>query len=171
MSAADGSPSRWSWRGLVRAFLVTAAGFGVGALLGYLVSHERPPQQATAAPPAPSAARPHASDLELAIIAPLREGGVLGGFEVVEIDPIGTDGALRITCRKQSSVVHLDVALGVDGGPPPPAVAGRYSVFYRVEQAAPAEGERLSLALAAILQNNAAAPPPPGLAPFNAMPH
>ena len=165
MKPTQESASRWTRRGLVRAASIAGVALGAGAALGYAVSHERLP-----APPgassAPSAMRAQASAEELAILAPLKEGSTLGGFEVAEIDPVGGDGVLRIVCAKQGARVRLDVSLAVDGGPPPPAVAGRYAIFYALEKAVPADGERLALALAAILQTNATAPTPQGLGQF-----
>jgi hypothetical protein len=114
------------------------------------------------------AVAPHASDAELAILSPLREGGTLGEFLVAEIRPVGGDGTLQIVCRREGATVRLDVALAADGGPSPPAVAGPYAVFYALENAAPADGQRLALALALILKTNAFVPPPPGLEPFKA---
>jgi hypothetical protein len=168
VTPVDNAPSRWTRGGLVRAATIAGVALGTGATLGYLVSHEPMPRgsgsPSTVSDTIPSDAP--ASDAELAILSPLREGGALGEFEITRIEPIGEDGLLQITCRRGGAAVRLEVALAVDGGPLPPAVAGRYAVFYALEKAAPADGQRLALALAAILEANTAAPIPPGLGPF-----
>jgi len=161
MIAADGAPSYWTWSGLARSAAIAGVAIGTGAALGYLVAHEPVPQ--TAAPHAAAVPLPEA---ERALLSPLHEGDALGGFAVTEIHAVGDDGVLRILCRKGRAAVRLEVALAGEGGPPPPAIAGRYAVFYAIENADAADGERLAVALAAILQANAAVPPPPRLTPF-----
>jgi len=171
-SSADGAPSAWTVRGLVRALAIACFAASVGAGLGYLIAHEPPPgsrskQQETPPPEAsPASEREPAGEAELALVAPLREGGPLEGFRVTEIHAVDGDGLLRLVCRKGGAAVKLDVALRSEGGPEPPAFAGRYAVFYATEAASPAQGAVLARALAAILAANAAVPVPPKLGPF-----
>jgi hypothetical protein len=47
-------------------------------------------------------------------------------------------------------------------------MVGRYAIYYSLERASQADGERLARELEKILAANAAAPPPPGLKPFRA---
>ncbi len=148
----------WTWQGLARAATIAAVAAGTGAALGYLVAHEPAPR----AQSAPTAKAPVVTP-EQALLSPLREGSVLAGFDVAEIHGIGDDGVLRIVCRKARTAVRLDVALAADGGAAPAVRGGPYAVFYTVENVAPAEGERLAAALAAVLAANAGAPPPASL--------
>ncbi len=167
MMTAPG-PQVWSARGLARAAGIAAFAASVGAGMGYLIAHEPVPhtgKEEETRPPRP----PPAGDAELALLAPLREGGALGDFAVTEIDAVGADGLLHLVCTKASAKVKLDVALKAEGGPAPPALAGRYAVFYATEGASSAEGDALARALAAILEANAASPAPPKMAPF--VPH
>jgi hypothetical protein len=164
----------WKRKGLARAAVYAALALCTGAVLGYFVSHEPGPQRRGGAGSAgngsasadPGASHPHASDTELALVAPLHEGSNLAGFEIAEIDPVTGSGLLRLVCRQGGATVRLDVGLAAAGSPPPPATAGRYAVFYGVEHASAADGERLALALSAILQANASAPTPQGMGPF-----
>ncbi len=181
--SASLATSGWSIDVVARAVAIGSVALCAGAGAGFLVSHEPPPhhrpsarESASAAPSASASAatapeappRPRAGDAELALLAPLREGGALGGFEVTEIDPVSKTGQLVLRCRKGSTVARLYVALraNADAGPEPPATAGRYAVFYAIQDDARAEGDALARALAKILEANAAVPAPKGLAPF-----
>ncbi len=115
---------------------------------------------------APPPALPRAGAAELSLLAPLKEGGALDGFDVAEIDAVDASGQLRLVCRKGSAEVKLTVALQGEGGPEPPATAGRYAVFYATGGAPSGRGEGLALALAKILEANAAVPVPKGMASF-----
>lgn len=168
---AGGAPEQgWTARGLSSAATIACVALTAGAVLGYLVSHERPPQQAAEPDHAPSStpvmAASRASAADLAVLAPLREGGSLHGFDIAAIDD--KDGIVQMLCRRGPETVRLDVTLAADAGPPPPAMAGPYAVFYELEGPSQAEGEQLALALAAVLQKNSAVPPPPSLTPFKA---
>ncbi|HZF48507.1 MAG TPA: hypothetical protein VE093_07665 [Polyangiaceae bacterium] len=113
---------------------------------------------------APAPPRPATAE-EMALLAPLEKGTSLGGWEVLRIE--GTDrGALRVVCVKGRALVRLYVALATDGGPAPPATAGRYAIFYSLKDATAEEGERLATELAAVIKKNQAAPPPAGMTPF-----
>ena len=116
---------------------------------------ERPPK----AEPKPATAA------EMALIAPLTKGSSLGGWDVLRVEGVD-QGTLRVVCVNGRSVVRLDVALAADGGPAPPATAGKYAVFYSLKDASPEDGERLAKELARVVEKNAAAPPPPGMTPF-----
>ncbi len=166
------APERgWTARGLSSAATVACGALTVGAVLGYLVSHERPTQRTSGPHPAPSstpittAAASEASPAELAVLAPLRVGGSLRGFDITAIDH--DVGMVQMVCRRDHATVRLDVTLAADAGPTPPAMAGPYAVFYEIDGASQAAGEELALALAAVLQRNSAAPPPPSLTRFN----
>jgi hypothetical protein len=159
-----GAPE-WSWRGARSWLAIGASALGTGAILGYLIAHE-PVQEVGTPPP-----RSNGSRSDLALLSPLHEGSRLGSFEVAEIRPIGDDGVLQLVLHKGRAEVRLSVALASDGGPSPPASAGRYSVFYAVDHAdnaaKSAEGEELASALATILRANEGVPAPPRLAPFD----
>jgi len=106
-----------------------------------------------------------ASAAELAILAPAAPGGSLEGFDLRAVRVSGR-GVVELLCEKASAHVTLYVAALVEGGPAPPASTDRYAVFYSLRGATPEDGERLSTALAKLLQENRAVPPPPGLGPF-----
>lgn len=105
------------------------------------------------------------SAAELAILAPAAAGGSLDGFAIRDVRVTGR-GLIELVCEKGPARVTLTVALLVDGGPAPPASTERYAIFYSLREAPPEDGERLSKALATLLQANRATPPPPGLGPF-----
>jgi hypothetical protein len=117
----------------------------------------------TASPSRP--ARRPANAAELALVAPLAPGSRLADYEVVRIEGVER-GALRVVCAKEQAVVRLDVALAADDGPPPPATAGRYAIFWNAHDAPLDEAERLAKALAEVVKKNAGAPVPEGLGPF-----
>lgn len=122
----------------------------------------REPQNAHAPPKAATAE-------EMAIVAPLTKGSTLGGWDVVRVE--GTDrGALRVVCVQKRSVVRLYIALASDDGPAPPAVAGKFAIFYSLKDASAEDGERLATELAAVIKKNKDAPPPPGMTPFQPRP-
>lgn len=155
------APSRWSLATLVRAVVVASIAVGIGAGLGYLVAHQPAPKLAPA-----GAAQPHpAGPAELAVVAPLRPGDALADFEVTAILAVDAAGALRVACEQGEAGLTLEVTLATDTGPPPPARAGRYAIFYALRVGATHEqGQRLAAALAAVLAANAETPIPPGMA-------
>jgi hypothetical protein len=110
-----------------------------------------------------------ASEAERAFLRPLTEGRSLGGFQVRELRPV-EKGSLRIVCERDGARVNLDIALLGPESPSPPAMAGPYAVYYSLERASQADGERLARELEKILTANAAVPPPPGLQPYPADP-
>jgi hypothetical protein len=103
-----------------------------------------------------------AGPAERALLAPLSTGATLGGWTVSRINAVH-DGAITIVVERGSSRVELHVALDGPGGPPPPAVAGRYATFYTAATNDNAEGARLCGVLAAVIEKNGAAPTPPGM--------
>jgi hypothetical protein len=115
-------------------------------------------------PPPPPPPRP-AGPAELALVAPLVPGARLEDFEVREVRAVEA-GVLTLVCAKDRASVRLSVALAEADGPPPPALAGRYAVFYSLRNAQPDDGDRLARALAKILDAHADVPTPPGLGPF-----
>jgi hypothetical protein len=158
-----GGVSRWTLAGLARAAIMAGISVGIGAGLGYLIAHEPAPQRGGVEP----VKRPAAGPAELALLAPLGPGSALVDFEVAEIHAVGDEGTLRVLCERGEAIVALDVGLVAEAGPTPPATAGRYAIFYNtLRGATPKEGERLAMALAAILEQNATAPTPPGMAPY-----
>jgi hypothetical protein len=160
----EGRPA-WTLRGLARAAAIACVAVGAGAGLGYAVAHEPapPPGQGEAA--GRPRARP-AGPADRALVSPLSEGSALGEFQVKEIQAVNDEGVLRVVCARDHAVVRLDVALLSEDGPAPPAVAGRYAIFYSLKGATPEDGERLAGELAAIVKANAGAPAPPGMKPF-----
>jgi hypothetical protein len=158
----------WTLRGLARALAIAGVALGAGAGLGYLVAHEGPPPpgDADAGPPKPRPAGP----AERVLLSPLTEGSALGDFEVVEIHAVNEEGRLRVVCSQDRAVIRLDVALAADDGPAPPALGGRYAVFYSIKNATPEQGERLAAELAKVLEANAEVPAPPGMEPYTPRP-
>jgi hypothetical protein len=116
----------------------------------------------------------------MALVAPLAKGSSLGGWEVIRIEGTDDRGALRVVCVKERSAVRLYIALAAQNNdnnnnnnnntdaknPEPPATAGQYAIFYSLKDAAPEDGERLAIALAAIVEKNKDAPPPSSMTPF-----
>jgi hypothetical protein len=163
VSVRQAAPAGWSLRGTLSGLVIAAVAFGMGAALGYLVAHEKVPQAAISAAP-----RPSPTETELALIAPLRGGSPLADYNIDQIEPVDADGTLAIVARKGASTVRLEVAL-VDtsgSGPSPPATGGAYAVFFALDGAVPADGERLAKALAAVIEANAAVARPSGMRPF-----
>lgn len=160
-------------RKLAWAALIAALALGAAAAIRPLLT-PAPPAPPAPAPPTPGEdagrQRPRpAGPAERALVAPLAEGSALDDYEVREIHAVGPEGAMQVVCAKGRSVVRLSVALltpATEEGPEPPAVAGRYAIFYSLRGASPEEGERLARALAEVLSKNDAAPAPPGMAPF-----
>jgi hypothetical protein len=150
---------------LAAIVIVLALVIGGGAALRRpaAVAPPAPPPRAAGSAPAPP------SSAERALVAPLAPGSDLAGFSVREIRGV-EGGVMRVVCVKGKAEVRLDLALADEEGPTPPAVAGRYAVFYAVERATPEEGEKLAKALAKVVEKNAAAPPPAGMAPFTPRP-
>jgi hypothetical protein len=158
MTAKDDAPDAWSARGVARAAVIAAVAWGAGAAAGYALAHEPAPHEN-----GPSPSSGNAGQAELAILAPLREGSTLDGYDVTQIHRVH-DGVLSISCRTTRAGVRLDVGLASAKGAMPPAVAGRYAVFYALGTGATSDdGEHLAQALAKILETNANAPTPPGL--------
>ncbi len=126
------------------------------------LSAERP---ARAEEPPPRPPTPQ----ELAIFAPLKMGEKLLDYDVREIRV--QRGTIEVVCEKDKGRAVLSVAkLGSDG-PPPPASTDKYAVFYSLRSAPPEDGERLTAALAKLLQSNQSTPIPAGLEPFVPRPH
>jgi hypothetical protein len=168
----------WTRSTLTRALARGCFALAVGAGLGYLIAHEPTPrdpreeqrkqqeQQAVTHEDSHPDRPPPAGEAELALLAPLKEGGTLGGYTVREIDAVGDSGQLRLVCQKENAVVELNVALKAESGPEPPATAGRYAVYYFARSAPPADGDALAHALAKIIEANSWARVPRKLRPF-----
>ena len=118
----------------------------------------------SSAPAAPPVARAAGAE-ELALVAPLVVGSSLVDFEVIEIHAMHK-GVLDIVCRKGRSVVRLWIALASETGPEPPAMSGKYAVFYSVRSGDPADAERLAKALAEIVGKHSDVPIPKGMIEF-----
>ncbi|EYF08133.1 hypothetical protein [Chondromyces apiculatus] len=159
---SDAQASRWTLLGIGRAVFVASIALGSGAGLGTLITRPPSSEAAGEAPPAPVPA----GAAERAILAPLAEGASLGDFEVLDIQAVNAEGAVRLHCVRDRAKVRLDVALVTEDGPEPPAFTDRYAVFYSLKNASPEDGERLARALAEILKKNESAPTPPGMKPF-----
>jgi hypothetical protein len=142
---------------------------GVGCHKG----HEPPPPPEmvnSAPPPGPSVVsvrkRPSATAVELALVAPWKEGFSVGGFTVARVEGV-EGGVFRVVCKKEHASIALTVAMVADAGPLPPAGTDRFSVFYETRGATPDEGVALATALAKALEANASAPPPTDLGKFD----
>lgn len=108
---------------------------------------------------------PEAGAVELALISPLARGGDLGGFTIRDVRGV-QDGVMRVVCAKGGATVLLDVALAAEGGPEPPALAGKYAVYYSIRGAEPEDGVKLAQALARVIETHQQAPPPAGMTRF-----
>src|SRR5262249_7626450 len=89
------------------------------------------------------------------------------GWTVREIRAL-QDGTFRVVCAEDGGHgrVGLEIALREDDGPPPPAMAGRFAIFYAARRAPPDVAEQLATALAKVIEKNKGAAPPPGLTAF-----
>src|SRR5262249_32277271 len=119
-------------------------------------------------PPAPPPSP--AGPAELAVIAPLGPGKKLTErWTVREIRAV-RDGTLRVVCAEDGGRgrgrVDLEIALSEDDGPSPPAVAGRFAIFYEARRAPPETAAELATALAKVIEKNKNVAPPPGLTAF-----
>lgn len=111
---------------------------------------------------------PPATDAELALVAPLRTGGLLDDWVVEGIDAV-TDGALVIHLLHDGSRMNLDVTLTAGATALPPAAAGPYGIYVTHavgDRARGTVGLSLAESLARILSANLAVPAPPGLRPY-----
>lgn len=158
----------------IRQGLVIATIAAIGGTLVLIVvgaRHEREGSgPAVPSASAPGREPPAAGPDELRLLAPLVVGADLGGFTVRRIRGV-EGGVLRLSCARGREVVRLDVALAGDGpdggeGPPPPATAGRYAIFYALVGAVPEDGERLARLLGRVIEGNAGAPAPAGMTTF-----
>jgi hypothetical protein len=110
--------------------------------------------------------RPHPTEPELALLSPLRPGGLLAGWRVIEIQGIES-GVLGVVVSKDDGLVQLIVGLASEDGPAAPASAGRFDVYYSARRTLPDEARSLANALADVLRNNQSVPTPPGLGRFH----
>lgn len=117
--------------------------------------------EGSARPPPP----PPAGAEELALVAPLAKGSELGGYEVRDIFGV-QDGVMRLVCVKAQATVRLDIALSGEGGPEPPATAGKYAIYYSLKGAFPEDGLALAQKLAKVLEGHQDAPAPKGMTRF-----
>jgi hypothetical protein len=118
-----------------------------------------------------SAARLPAGPAELAILAPIVVGSTSKGWKIEAIHAV-REGTItvRFVEEKGDGVLDLLVALSSEDGVVPPAIAGRYAVYYEARRVVPEEAERLAKVLARTLEKNQSAPVPPGLAVFAPQP-
>jgi len=129
---------------------------------------------ASAPPPAgseASAAIP-AGPAELALVAPVVSGRrLVDGWTVRDIRGV-EGGTFRLDLAEDAGHgrVLLHVALASDEGPPPPAEAGRYAIFYSAREVSSDVAERLAQSLAKVIEKNRAAPEPPGMTAFRPRP-
>ena len=131
--------------GIGNMLAISAFSLAIGGIFGYLLSHTPPP---------PATMNHAAGPAELAILAPLREGSQLAGFEIKTIEAVH-DNALSLLCTRGNETVRLDITLG---GSDPAATAGRYRIFY-----SRGDGRLLAKALAEILTTHLADAVPSGL--------
>lgn len=165
MSARD-EEDRWTRRGVVRAGVIALFCLGTGAGLGRCITHEpTAPEGATPPEPKPEPG----GQLELAVVAPLRVGSELGGFEVREVRALHR-GTISVLCAKGGAVVRLEIARA-GGSASAPATAGPYAVFYSTGAGASSEdGAVLAQKLADVVGKNASALPAE-LEPFEPRAH
>ena len=142
--------------------LAAVASIGAGvALSGSLPSFEGRSAAPTGSPARPSPP-PAAGSAELALVAPIAPGARFEGWMVRRVSSVHA-GAIRIELERGSERAALTIH-AAKGGPSPPATAGPYAVYYSSRD--PAEGERLSRALAAVLFQHRDRPVPAGLDGF-----
>jgi hypothetical protein len=63
----------------------------------------------------------------------------------------------------------LEIVLGADAAPPPPAIAGKYAIYYSIRSArvgVAEDPERLARALAEIVEKNREVATPSGMTTF-----
>jgi hypothetical protein len=112
---------------------------------------------------------PAATAAELAILAPLVEGGDLDGWTVEGIDAV-TDGVIMVHLLHGTSRMNLQIAAAMGGSVAPPVTAGPYAVFathLAGEDARGTVATSLVQSLGRVLDANlATAPIPEGLAPY-----
>lgn len=170
--------------------VIIGAGVGAVALalgaLAFLRSRHPPPDPAPLTSSALSAF-PHDNDRaprpqepprvaagadELAVVAPIVAGKALvKGWTVRDVYAV-RDGTMRVACAADEGKgrVDLEVALYDDSSPLPPAMAGRYAIFYSSRRTVPEDAEKLAQALAAVIEKNQAAPAPKGMTKFSPKP-
>lgn len=113
---------------------------------------------------------PPATDAELAILAPLREGAELDGWIVEGIDAV-TDGIVTVHLLHGESRINLQVARAAGTAVTAPASTGSYVVFATHLHGADARGTTatsLAESLGRVLEANAGVPVPEGLGPYAA---
>ena len=148
---------------IVIALAACALGIGVTVTMRELFEGP-PPLQPLPEPPAVPA-----GPAELAVVAPLVAGNKLvEGWTVREIRAV-RDGTFRVACKQDDGRGHVDleIALHEDADPSPPAVAGRFAIFYAARRVEPSEAAKLATALAKVIEKNKDAAPPPGLTAFH----
>lgn len=153
-----------------RRALALGAVAAIGAIFALVTSTgtERSPEPRDApSAPAPRSAgppakAPPAGSAELALLAPVAPGSSFEGWTVRSVSKVH-EGSIRIELDRGSERATLTVH-AAKGGPPPPATAGPYAVYYSAKSAT--EGDRLARALAAVLSRHLDLPVPAGLAGF-----
>jgi|GEM_PF-2757235 len=144
----------WSSGLVAKVVFMALVALGVGAALGYVLTHERGPSRPKSVKPASPA-----GPAELALIAPLAVGSTVDGYELRTVDAVH-DGVEVLTFARGASIVRIEIALD---SPEAPATAGRYAVFYSLADGSvpEADGQMLAKTVAAALQREA--PTPAGL--------
>src|SRR4051812_33082616 len=129
---------------MTKKLLLVALGIGVLIGVGYatnlLGTHKPGPRVPAPEPPPPPTAD------ELALVAPLAPGAPLEDYTIAEIYRVDP-GVMRVLCTKDAGRVQLDISLAGDGRAP--VNIGPYAIFYAIDKAPDADGQRLAKALAA----------------------
>jgi hypothetical protein len=133
--------------------------------LHHLWKPRRPPglpimPAGTEAPP-PKQAGP----AELALVAPLKVGSSIEGYDVLAVYGI-ENGNVWVVVGKGEHTGYFAVAKS-GPGVPAPFTAGPYSVYYALGQFSGEDAMRLIGAFNPMIKANVAVPVPPGLGPYD----
>jgi len=178
--------SRWSRRGVSRGAAVGALCVAAIVGLGYVgarkwaISARRHAEQRAGGVPSgslqvPSGVPPKAklptvlrppNAAEQAVIAPLAVGSTLDGWRVntIQATDSGHLSILVSEIDQSKGGLELQIFLASPVGPPAPATAGRYAIYYRGGRYDPAVAKVLA-ALAEVVGKNDV-PPPPSMTPY-----
>jgi hypothetical protein len=132
-----------------------------------------PPGKSDGSPlaPPPGSAKPPVltrplDAAESAVITPLAIGSTIEGFRINNLQSAdaGHLSLLLSSVAQPTSAFELQIYLAGSEGPPAPAVAGRYAIYYKGS----AESTELTKAIAAVAQiiGKNDAPAPPGMTTY-----
>lgn len=166
MSESKNTPSRYKTPALIVGGLLL-----VSLLYLRVRGPSSPPALPSAFPmstvPVPSGSVPapqvykQAGPAELAVVAPLKEGGKVADYTVNAVYGI-EQGSIWVICTKDKSVITYEVALGGGTGLPPFS-AGPYAVYQTGRDVPQGDFERVAAAFFDIIKANQNVPVPDGL--------